>query len=585
MAYGICRIKKLKAGSVNGSARHTNREQEVLNADPEKQHLRILGEPDRPNIPDLESIVRERIGEQMIRKNAVLAVEFLLTASPEYFRPDSPERAGHYEPERLADFQHQACKWLTDNYGDRIVRAELHLDESTPHIHAYMVPLDEKGKLNCRGLLGGSRHSLSKLQDNFATAMKPLGLERGIRGSKARHTEVKKYYTAVTQSPDITLDTQTIHHQLADRQLAIKKKQELEKTALTLLKDLEQKNKQIQDLERQASESKNEAVNWKNKYKDLADKVRDTPLDLVATQLCLEPDPSDKYKWDSLENTISITGSKFYDWQQMKGGGGAIDLVMHVNQCDFKQSVAWLNERLGESAMLEAASYHAKVIAETEPVYQFTPPAQDVEKWQQVKTYLKSQRMLPSSMIDNLHDLGLVYADDRENAVFIRRTLPEQVVTGASLRGTTGTNNNFKGLARGSKRDDGWFYFARGGQSGEPIQRVVLTKSPIDAMSKAILERSESSLTLYLSVDRGGNVPLEFLLNLRERSVIVALGNDATSEAMAQKIMEQLQDQTVRSQSKANDWNQDLINFWIKEEQQAKLYEQQEQQPRRGLRL
>jgi len=585
MAYGICRIKKLKAGGVNGSAKHSSRELVTLNADPNKQHQRILGEPDSPNTPDLETIVRERIGEQTIRKNAVLAVEILLTASPEYFRPDNPNQAGYYEPKPLADFQHQACKWLTNNYGDRIVRAELHLDESTPHIHAYLVPLDEKGKLNCRGLLGGSRHSLSKLQDNFAAAMKPLGLERGIKGSKARHTEVQKYYTAVTKSPDATLDAQTIQYQLADRQLAIKKKQEMEKTALALSKELEEKNKQIQELKLQVSHSENQANIWKSKYKDLADKVRDIPLERVAEELGLYPDDKDKYKWQSQENTISITGSKFYDWQHLKGGGGAIDLVMHVNQCDFKQSVAWLNERMGESAMLEAASYHARVIAQTEPVYQFTPPAQDVDKWQQVKTYLKSKRMLPSSMIDNLHDLGLVYADEKANAVFIRRTLPEQIITGASLRGTTGTNNNFKGLARGSKRDDGWFYFARGGQSSEPIQRVVLTKSPIDAMSKAILERSESKKTLYLSVDRGGNLPLEFLTHLREQSVLVALGNDATSEAMAQKIMEQLPSHCVRSQSKASDWNQDLINFWIKEEYSEKLYEQQEQPPRRGLRL
>ena len=224
MAYGICRIQKLKAGSVGGSGQHTNRQRYTPNADPEQQHIRIVGEPDTPNSPDLETLVRQRIGDQTIRKNAVLAVEFLLTASPEYFRPDDPGQAGHYEPQRLEDFQHQACVWLSNNYGDRIVRAELHLDEATPHIHAYLVPLDEEGKLNCRALFGGSRYRLSELQDSFEAAMVPLGLERGIKGSRATHTEVKEYYAAVTQSPDTTLDMQTIHHQLADRQRALKEK-------------------------------------------------------------------------------------------------------------------------------------------------------------------------------------------------------------------------------------------------------------------------------------------------------------------------------------------------------------------------
>ena len=234
MAYGICRIQKLKAGSVGRSALHTSRKRDTPNADPEKQYIRIIGELDTPTTPHLETIVRERIGKQTIRKNAVLAVEFLLTASPEYFRPKNPGRAGYYEQQQLEDFQHTACEWLLNRYGDRIVRAELHLDESTPHIHAYMVPLDEKGKLNCRALLGGSRYRLSELQDDFALAMKPLGLERGIKGSKAKHTEVRKYYAAVNSSPDANLDMQTMQSQLADRQRAIKESLEMERTLQAL---------------------------------------------------------------------------------------------------------------------------------------------------------------------------------------------------------------------------------------------------------------------------------------------------------------------------------------------------------------
>ena len=82
----------------------------------------------------------------------------------------------------------------------------------------------------------------------------------------------------------------------------------------------------------------------------------------MAYELGLEPDPKDKHKWQNEHHTINITGSKFYDWKQMKGGGGAIDLVMHVNECDYKQSVAWLGDRFGESATIEAANYKTKNI-------------------------------------------------------------------------------------------------------------------------------------------------------------------------------------------------------------------------------
>ncbi len=584
MAYGICRIQKLKAGSVSGSALHTNRERYTPNADPDKQHIRIIGEPDSPKTPDLETVVRQRIGNQTIRKNAVLAVEFLLTASPEYFRPNAPGRAGHYEPQRLEDFQNQACEWLTNNYGERIVRAELHLDEATPHIHAYLVPLDEKGKLNCRALFGGSRYRLSELQDSFAQAMVPLGLERGIKGSRATHTEVKEYYTAVTQSPDYSLDQTTIHHQLADRQRALKEKAEMERTAKALAAEKEVLQQRLRDLETLVHNQTRSTENWKTKYQDIANKVRDLPLEQVAYELGLDPDPKDKHKWENSNHIINITGSKFYDWKELKGGGGAIDLVMQINQCNFNQAVAWLSDRLGESATLIATTYHTREIIKSEPLEPFMKPVENQNYWQQVRSYLIRERRLPSAVIDDLHQQNLIYADDQQNLVSIRRDLLGKNITGASLRGTVGTDNKFKGLARGSKRSQGWFYFERGGQPDDPIQRAVLVESPIDAMSFAVLDRTESRKTLYLSTDGAGSVPVEFLRKLPAQLVIVALDNDHSGNMMAQRVIEQLPNSTRRLPL-AQDWNEELKNTFNLEltRRQSELSRQQSPKQQRDL--
>jgi 5S rRNA maturation endonuclease (ribonuclease M5) len=567
MAYGICRIQKLKAGAVGRSAQHTSRKRETPNADPEKQHIRIIGQPDTPHTPDLETLVRQHIGDQTIRKNAVLAVEFLLTASPEYFRPDDPSRAGHYEPQRLESFQQKACEWLQTRYGDRIVRAELHLDESTPHIHAYMVPLDEKGKLNCRALLGGSRYRLSELQDDFALAMKPLGLERGIKGSRAKHTEVRKYYAAINQQPDASLDVQTMQQLVADRQRAINDNAQMEQTVQALSSSLERKEKRILELERRAEAAEQTAKSWQKKYQELADKVRDIPLEQVAYELGLDLDPKDKHKWQHENHIINITGSKFYDWQHLKGGGGAIDLVMHVNHCDFKQALAWLNDSVGEGATLQATTYKTRDIIQTEQLRPFIAPTPDADKWLIVKTYLTRERKLPSSLVERMHQQGLVYADDKQNAVFIRRDLDEQTITGASLRGTAGDNNTFKGLAFGSKRNAGWFHFRQGGQSSDPIQRAVLVESPIDAMSFAVLDRTESRKTIYLSTDGAGDMPVGFLRQLPNKSVIVAYDNDPPGNLMAQRVMEQLPN-SVRRLPKATDWNEELKNMFNLEQQQ-----------------
>jgi 5S rRNA maturation endonuclease (ribonuclease M5) len=580
MPHAIARIAKLKSGSVGASALHTGRIRQTPNANPEITNIRFIGQPDSMNLPSLETIVRDRIGDQTIRKNGVLCVEMLLTASPEYFRPDDPSKAGFYEPKRLADFQQAVHSWLDHEYGDRIVRAELHLDESTPHVHAYLVPLDERGKLNCRGLFGG-RQKLSQFQDSYANALSPLGLERGIKGSRAHHTTVKQYYAAVNKSPDLTLDQTTIQHQLADRQRVIKEKEQALITAKLLSRDKEELRERLNQAEIKIKSQSRELTNWKNKYVDIANKVRDLPLKDVAYELGLEPDSNDKHKWQNENHTINITGSKFYDWKQMKGGGGAIDLVMHVNECDYKQSVAWLSDRFGSGAALEAVTYKAQEIIKTEPVQEFIPPVPEPSKWLSVKQYLTRQRLLPSGLVDKLHEQGLIYADKNQNAVFLRRSIDEEKITGASLRGTTGADNQFKGLAKGSKRKEGWFYFERGEQSGDPVRRVVLVESPIDAMSLSVLERTDSKKTLYLSTDGAGQIPTEYLKQVKD--VVIAVDNDEPGQSMAQRVSSQLPNATRKTPSSV-DWNQDLVNTfdWAKQNRNNEINRQHQRGIERG---
>jgi hypothetical protein len=58
-----------------------------------------------------------------------------------------------------------------------------------------------------------------------------LGLERGIKGSRAKHTEVRKYYAAINQQPNDNLDIQTMQQLIADRQRAINDNAQMEQTA------------------------------------------------------------------------------------------------------------------------------------------------------------------------------------------------------------------------------------------------------------------------------------------------------------------------------------------------------------------
>ena len=113
MPFTVLRIQKLKTwGAVAGSGKHNQRERETPNADAEKSanNRYLAGTAGMDNI----AAVKQVIGTQYIRKNAVLGVEMLLSASPAYFRPNQPEQAGTYDNTRLQNWQQATMGWLNE---------------------------------------------------------------------------------------------------------------------------------------------------------------------------------------------------------------------------------------------------------------------------------------------------------------------------------------------------------------------------------------------------------------------------------------------------------------------------------------
>jgi FtsZ-binding cell division protein ZapB len=215
--YAILRTAKLKtAGNCGGLNNHLERKMEVPNADKDLTYLNHR----RVGSGDLAADVSTRIkgaGIDKPRKNAVLAIEHLMAASPEAFqlKKGLDPQTGKMtltgptaDIERWQAFKKNCYKWLNDQYGkENIVNFTTHLDEQTPHIHAVVVPIDKKGKLNCREYLGG-REKMRGLQDSFAQVHQELGLERGIKGSKANHGTVKQFYAHANeykQAPSIQI--------------------------------------------------------------------------------------------------------------------------------------------------------------------------------------------------------------------------------------------------------------------------------------------------------------------------------------------------------------------------------------------
>ncbi|AVH68470.1 MobV family relaxase [Nostoc sp. 'Peltigera membranacea cyanobiont' N6] len=588
----ILRIEKLKTfGNVAGSDDHVTRNRETPNADPTRENVRLIGGEDERA---LEEIVKEKISmlKHRPRHDAVLCTEMFLSASPEYFRPKDPSQSGQWSDSLMQQWAIASRDWLSQNYGSKCVRAELHLDESTPHIHAYIVPLNEKtGRVSHDAMFGGrggqGRIKLSKLQDSYAAALAPLGIERGVKGSKATHTKVKEYYQAVNSEPLTAVITnnqlaptpfesarsyvdriqsddqfQAINHQLADRAFMQERLERAEQRARASEKERQRLEEIVRSLELKTQQ------------------LRDLALEDVAWELGLN---YERERWRGHGHIINIDAEKFYDFapEHSKGSGGAIDLVMHVNQCNFRQAVVWLDERFGEASVERAAIAHVKNraadIIQTEPRPQFTPPVEDKANWSAVENYLTQFRGIRSDCIQMLYNQGLVYADDKQNAVFVMRNLDGQR-NGAFLRGTRGENNSFKGYSKGTKRRDSWFYFSLGGKANDKTSTAILCKSPIDAISRAMLEyliRGDvpPERTVYMAIDDIKSLPLERLQKVP--NILVAFGNDKSTDAAAQRVLE-LMPQSQIKKSKASDWNQQLLDYGQQLRQQQQQQRQQD---------
>ncbi|MET0623595.1 MAG: MobV family relaxase [Pyrinomonadaceae bacterium] len=205
MAFGIARMTKQKGGGVGSSGHHNDRTRETPNADPERQHLNRVLVGNEQNVREAVSRIIEEHGGRP-RRDSVEAVEYVLTASPEWFVEQDPEK---YR-QKVDRFVEQAVKFLEDpRSGGKLAKAVLHMDERTPHVQAHKVPIDPEGKLNAKHYFGG-RGKMVAVQDLYHEYTQPLGLERGRRGSRATHQRVKQFYASIDRDPELKIEPDRI---------------------------------------------------------------------------------------------------------------------------------------------------------------------------------------------------------------------------------------------------------------------------------------------------------------------------------------------------------------------------------------
>lgn len=273
--YAIIRKKKHKSiSSVKTRENHTHRREPTPNADPAKLHKNKLLYGVENYGTEVESqLEKYQQAGKNIRKNAVMSIEYLLTASPEFF----DEGSKNERDERLKKWCDAQIEFVKKEHGEKnIACMYLHLDEKTPHIEVFVVPIDPKGKLNCKYFLG-ARNALSVLQTKYATHNAKFGLKRGETGSRATHQEVKKFYEQIKTKSKVTsqdlqkavkIDLPTISERLDPTIFLDSQQKKIFERVVKLFSGTVYENKLIQQAKKILREwTRAEQDNQKMKYK------------------------------------------------------------------------------------------------------------------------------------------------------------------------------------------------------------------------------------------------------------------------------------------------------------------------------
>lgn len=190
-SYAIMRFQKYKVGSVANIERHQKHRDRLRNRKhPEREKENHTW---KRNEQTMTQAIRKAIKEQekttgkKVRKDANVLCELVLTFSPEMEHQIS-----------LPEWVKENFAWVSDTFGKgKMIRADLNRDETTTHLHCFVIMTDENGRFNSSRFFN-KKSQIIELQDSYAKAMAVFGLHRGESKEQtgARHQTLHEWRKA-----------------------------------------------------------------------------------------------------------------------------------------------------------------------------------------------------------------------------------------------------------------------------------------------------------------------------------------------------------------------------------------------------
>lgn len=204
MGYSFMHIEKIKsAGKLMGMHSHNYRTTRVFNADEsqrnqnEELYSSMGGKTYYQAFTDRLAFLQEKYKDRTILpKNGVVAFD-VITSMP---RSD-------LEHVDLEQWKADQVKWIRETFnrdskenGENVLSVVFHGDEAgSVHCHAVVLPIDNRGKFKGTEFIK-TKFDLQKMQTEYGKAMEAHGLQRGLKGSVAKHEKIVKFYTELNQN-------------------------------------------------------------------------------------------------------------------------------------------------------------------------------------------------------------------------------------------------------------------------------------------------------------------------------------------------------------------------------------------------
>lgn len=257
------------------------------NINPEKSDLNYSLCAHAQYTPKEVKAIYERITGKSIRKDATFTGTIVTL-------PEELKKAPMGEIERFFEVTYKTLKEIYKIDEKDVIQAQVHLDETTPHLHFYFIPHYRDGEKE------GINHNKScprtvyqKQHKMLQAALDEAGIHCCIENGKTQGIEVKAINKAQRK------EYAQLKQQIEEQKTEIEALKQEEITRTILLEDLKKDNEKVND-------------ELTNTQKELSD----AQIRLTTAQNEIKQIEEQKTLLEALKNQIEDLWSRFYRWTQ-----------------------------------------------------------------------------------------------------------------------------------------------------------------------------------------------------------------------------------------------------------------------------